>query len=191
MTTVAVLFVFTGIALTQPSIGQTVTDPISAETLQSQTNVPVLLPPNFTSVEEDPLYSEVIYVGPDGYYVAYSFIEDCGDAGYCGYARIQGHEIGSTTSHFKPDTLQALVEERMEVLDEATRISSDTIQDIRLVNDTPGIVLPWFGYTHPGNTEVLIEQDGYRYIFSIRAAQNQEVIDLANSIIENQPNLED
>ena len=162
------------------------TPPI-AEVIQAETQIPVLIPDEIPRAGERPLYPEILYTGPDGYYVAYGFIKDCADAGFCNYGRVKGYRIGSSVSHFKPDSLDALIAERTDVLADAPHISPDPIETISLTNNATATVLPWYSYTNPGNTEVIFERNGIRYFFAIEMAPNADVIAMANSALSDSP----
>lgn len=162
--------------------------PVSAEVIQAETHIPVLMPSEIVINSDSPLYPEIIYTGPDGYYVAYGLMENCADAGFCNYARVKGYRIGAQVSHFKPDSLAALIAERTEVLAEAPHISPDPMETISLSDDTEATVLPWYSYANPGNTEVIVERDGIRYLFAIEMASNADVIAMAKSALS--PSLE-
>ena len=160
---------------------------VTANGIQAETQIPVLMPDEGTLAIGSPLYPEIIYTGPDGYYVAYGFTENCADAGFCNYARVQGYRIGSTVSHFKPDSLNALIAERTEVLAEAPHISPDPIETVILADNSEATVLPWYSYANPGNTEVIVERNGMRYLFAIEMAPNADVISIANSALTSSP----
>ncbi|MEO0738915.1 MAG: hypothetical protein AAFZ35_19145 [Cyanobacteria bacterium J06649_12] len=160
---------------------------VTVEAIQAETQIPVLITDETLLAIESPLYPEIIYTGPDGYYVAYGFTENCADAGFCNYARVQGYRIGSTASHFKPDSLDELITERTEVLAEAPHISPDPIETVTLSDNSEGTVLPWYSYANPGNTEVIFERDGIRYLFAIEMAPNADVISMANSALPLSP----
>ncbi|MEM9485821.1 MAG: hypothetical protein AAGA83_19250 [Cyanobacteria bacterium P01_F01_bin.116] len=179
--TACLVVLFTGPSLLAQS------NPVTAEVIQAETQIPVLVPDEIALTVDSPLYPEIIYTGPDGYYVAYGFMENCADAGFCNYARVKGYRIGSTVSHFKPDSLDALIAERTEVLAEAPHISPDPIETITLADDTVATVLPWYSYTNPGNTEVIVERNGIRYLFAIEMAPNTDVISMANSALTVSP----
>ena len=160
---------------------------VTVEALQAETQIPVLIPDQAALAIDSPLYPEIIYTGPDGYYVAYGFTENCADAGFCNYARVQGYRIGSTVSHFKPDSLDALIAERTEVLADAPQVSPDPIETVTLADSAQATVLPWYSYANPGNTEVIFERDGIRYLFAIEMAPNADVISMANSALTPSP----
>ncbi|MEM6255069.1 MAG: hypothetical protein AAF821_19305 [Cyanobacteria bacterium P01_D01_bin.156] len=172
---------FTGSSLLAQSTSVTV------EELQRETSIPVLIPDATTLAMESPLYPEIMYSGPEGYYVAYGWTEHCADAGFCNHARVKGYRIGSTVSHFKPESLEALIAERTEVLAEAPYRSPDPIETISLTDGSNATVLPWYSYTNPGNTEVIFEREGIRYLFAIEMAPNAEVIAMANSALMGSP----
>lgn len=178
---IVIVFLIAGLLLGQPAMSQPLDE--IAPVIQAETQIPVLLPKEFAFAEPG-LIPEVIYAGPDGYYVAYSYRPDCGDAGFCSYARIKGYRLGSAITHFKPDSLETLINERTEVLTDAPHISPDPIETVQLADGTVATVLPWFSYTNPGNTEVIFEQDGIRYLFAIEMVPNDAAISLANSALE-------
>lgn len=158
---------------------------VTVSVVQQETQIPVLLPSDALLNQglADPLFPEIISINADGYYVAYGFVEGCADAGFCNHARVQGYRLGLTGGHFRPDTLDALIQERTDVLADAPHVSPDPIQTITLQDGTPATVLPWFSYLNPGNTEVIFERDGIRYIFSVEMAPNAEAIALTNSAL--------
>ena len=49
---------------------------VTADVIQTETQIPVLIPDETVLAIESPLHPEIIYTGPDGYYVAYGFIEN-------------------------------------------------------------------------------------------------------------------
>lgn len=162
-------------------------NPVTVEVIQAETLIPVLIPDEISLAADSPLYPEIIYTGPDGYYVAYGFMENCADAGFCNYARVKGYRIGSSVSHFKPDSLDALITERTDVLADAPYISPDPIETVLLEDNAEVTVLPWYSYANPGNTEVIFERDGIRYLFAIEMAPNADVISMANSALTVSP----
>ena len=176
-----IVFLVASLLLGQPALSQPL-DELSL-VVQAETQIPVLLPREFAFAEPG-LIPEIIYAGPDGYYIAYSYQTDCGDAGFCSYARVKGYRLGSAVTHFKPDSLDELIDERAEVLAEAPNISPDPIETIQLADGTVATVLPWFSYTNPGNTEVIFEQDGIRYLFAVEMVPNDAAISLANSALQ-------
>lgn len=144
--------------------------------------IPVLAPDVVVPRTENQLYPEIFDARQQAYELAYGNVPNCSNAGFCREGWIQGYQVG--IDGYKTETIAALIEERENHLETATRKSDDSIEALTLIDGTEAVVLPWIGYTHPGPTEVIFEKDGYRYVFAVVMADNDYVIALTNSALD-------
>jgi len=150
--------------------------------LLDQTTIPVYLPQQVApSVPDQKLYPEIIEAVQSAYSVAYGRVPDCTNATFCRVGWIEGYQVGVYTP--TNESIAELIAMREGHLETATRRSEDEIEQVTLIDGTEAIVLPWIGYAHPGPTEVIFEKNGDRYIFSIVMAQNDDVVELANTAL--------
>ena len=144
--------------------------------------IPVIVPNEVHPRTDDALYPEIIDLRPQSYELAYGKVPNCSNAGFCREGWVQGYQIG--TNGYANQTFEELTARRELDLENGTKASADSIQTVSLKDGTRALVLPWYGYAHPSATEVIFDRDGYRYVYAVIMADNQYVIDLANSSLE-------
>lgn len=70
-------------------------------------------------------------------------------------------------------------------------VSGEPWQEVLLVRDIQGVYVPWEKMDQCSEARVYWEQEDYRYYVGLPCGSLADLAAFANSIIENQPNLED
>lgn len=149
-----------------------------AQQIIAQTEIPVVIPAEIPlRHDEMELYGEIFGVDVTAYELYIVTDPNCGQATVCTYGKVRGESLRTAPA------LATVIQERQHYLENATFASPELLQIVILDNGLEATVLPWFGYTRPLYTDVIVEHEGVRYTFSIQSGEVSSVIDMANTAV--------
>lgn len=168
-----------------------------ASTLQGQTQVPLLLPADVPVDMFEPIaevtaqgaqvgadgrfatfFPTVAMVEPDRYLVVLGFIPDC-VAAACDFGSLAGEVL--TAPAAEPAAYQFLVEDYQQGLPPVRSPQPPAL--VTLQGGVRGWFLPYTCGASCGESQVIFDWQGHRYTVGIQEAEQQVVVDLANSAL--------
>lgn len=155
--------------------------------LSSATSIPVLLPTSMPpaalrSPDSDlPEYTSIDLAEADAYEVNFDATPDCFGAGYCNFGFMGAERMTADTESV--DQRYAFY---LDPNYQPIKRSEEPISEVQLADGITGIFIPWVCGANCNTAKVYWEQDGIRYYVGIRLADRATVVEIANSMIENQ-----
>lgn len=159
--------------------------PIATE-LQSVVQVPLMLPARLPLSKDDPrLYATVTVRNTTQYEIVLGWTVNCGGGNACRWGTLSGQRITPNTpsiarqfADFPDPNFQPWADLPPEI--------KQQFGPVKLTRGISGFFVPATCGATCGDSMVLWEQDGFRYMVGIKVGKPKDVIALANSAIENQ-----
>ncbi|MEM1291132.1 MAG: hypothetical protein AAGH67_06650 [Cyanobacteria bacterium P01_H01_bin.162] len=175
-------------------LGAEVVPPMFAEVyaqVERDSNIPMLLPTSIPEIvlrEQQPDQSQPFFVSTDvidvdRYEVNLDAMAGCEGAGYCIFGIMGAERIMPGTPSVDEQYAYYLDPEYQPV-----QRSDEPIAEVQLANGLTGTFIPWVCGANCSTAKVYWQQEGIRYYIGIRGPIDQAtVVEIANSMIENQP----
>lgn len=163
---------------------------VAAE-VEAASSIPVLLPTSIPEVvlrepapgQDEPFYPSIARADRGGYDINLDAIDQCYGAGYCNFGVLGAIRLTADTptvdeeySFYLDPTYQPMMR------------SEEPIATVTLSGGLTGTFIPWVCGANCNAAKVFWEEQGIRYFVGIRSGRMRDVVAIANSMIENQPN---
>jgi hypothetical protein len=172
-------------AISQPKSIPAPFQAIAAE-LQAVTQVPLRLPTRLPLTKEaPPLYATVTVRNRTEYEIILGLSADCGGGNACRWGTLSGQQLTPNT----PSIARQFADYTDPSYQPWTNLPPEIKKQfgpVKLTRGLSGFFVPATCGANCGDSMVLWEQNGFRYMVGIKVGKLKEVIDLANSAIENQ-----
>lgn len=155
------------------------------EDLEGRTEVPVLLPTEVPLPEHlNEFFASATFAQQERYTVDLEAVEGCGGAGACTFGSMSGEVLTDQT----PKLEEMYAPEMETLVNPGDRtVSSDPLGPVELVDGIEGYFIPWMATAQCSESKVYWVQEEFRYRVGIECADKEDVVELANSVIRNEP----
>jgi hypothetical protein len=157
-----------------------------ASELPTVTQVPLLLPARLPKGKnEPPLYATVTVRNTTQYEIILGWAEDCHGGNACRWGTLSGERLTPNT----PSLTKQFADYRDPTYEPWDKLPEDVKQQfgpVSLSRGREGFFVPGICGANCGDSMLFWEQNGFRYMVGVKAGERKALIELANSVIENQ-----